>query len=36
MYGINANEKLENFIDKYISCNVLILPITLQNAQQHQ
>jgi hypothetical protein len=32
IYGINTNEEIENFVDKYISCYVLLLPITLQNA----
>jgi hypothetical protein len=36
IYGINTNEYVENFINKYISCHVSLLPITLQNAQQHQ
>ncbi len=36
IYGINTNEEIENFVNKYISCYVSLLPITLQNAQQHQ
>jgi hypothetical protein len=36
IYGINTNEKIKLFVDKYISCNLSLLPITLQNAQQHQ
>jgi hypothetical protein len=33
---VNTNEKIENFVSKYISCDVSLLPITLQNAQpQH-
>jgi hypothetical protein len=32
LYGINTNEKNENFVDKYISCDVSLLPFTLQNA----
>ncbi len=36
IYGSNTNEKMENFVDKYISCDVSLLPITLQNAQKHQ
>ncbi len=36
MYGINTNEEIEKFISKYISCDISLLPITLQNAQQHQ
>ncbi len=36
IYGINTYEELKFFVDKYISCNLMLLPITLQNAQQHQ
>jgi hypothetical protein len=36
IYGINTNEKIEIFVYKCISCDILLLPITLQNAQQHQ
>ncbi len=36
IHGINTNEKIKMFVNKYISCNVSLLPITLQNAQQHQ
>jgi hypothetical protein len=36
IHGINTNEKIFFFVNKYISCNVSLLPITLQNAQQHQ
>jgi len=36
IYGINTNEEIENCVDKYISCDVSLLPITLQNAQQYQ
>jgi hypothetical protein len=32
MYGINTNEEIEKFVDKYISCDVSLLPFTLQNA----
>jgi hypothetical protein len=32
IYGINKNEKIEIFVDKYISYDVLLLSITLQNA----
>ncbi len=35
VYGINISENFENFVDKYISFDILVLPITLQNAQ-HQ
>jgi hypothetical protein len=27
IYGINTNEKNEIFVNKYISCNVSLLPI---------
>jgi hypothetical protein len=36
MYGVHTNEKIEQFIDMYISCDVSLLPNPLQNAQQHQ
>jgi hypothetical protein len=36
MYGVHTNEKIENFVDMYISYNVSLLPNPLQNAQQHQ
>jgi len=36
MYGMHTNEKIEKFIDMYISCDVSLLPNSLQNAQQHQ
>jgi hypothetical protein len=32
IYGINRNEKINFFVNKYISCDVSLLPITLQNA----
>jgi hypothetical protein len=35
MYGMHTNEKIENFVDMCISCDVLLLPNPLQNAQQH-
>jgi hypothetical protein len=33
---IQMNKLIKLFVDKYISCNLSLLPITLQNAQQHQ
>jgi len=33
IYEVNTNEKIENFVSKYISCDVSLLPIALQNAQ---
>ncbi len=36
IYVINTNEKIEIFIYKCISCDILLLLITLQNAEQHQ
>ncbi len=36
MYGMHTNEKIEKFVDIYISCDVSLLPNPLQNAQQHQ
>jgi hypothetical protein len=36
MYGMNTNEKIEQFVNMYISYNVSLLPNPLQNAQQHQ
>jgi hypothetical protein len=36
MYRVHTNEKIEQFVDMmYISCDVLLLPNPLQNAQQH-
>ncbi len=35
MYGVHTNEKIEWFVDMYISCDVSLLPNPLQNAQ-HQ
>ncbi len=32
IYGINTNEKSEIFVDNYISHDILLLSITLQNA----
>jgi hypothetical protein len=29
IYGINTNKEIENFVDKYISYDVSLLPITL-------
>jgi hypothetical protein len=29
IYGINTNEEIENFVDKYISYDVSLLPIIL-------
>jgi hypothetical protein len=36
MYGVHINEKIEQFINMYISCDVSLLSNSLQNAQQHQ
>jgi hypothetical protein len=36
MYGVNKNEKNEQFIDMYIYCDVSLLPNSIQNAQQHE
>jgi hypothetical protein len=36
MYGMHINEKIEKFVDMYISYDVSLLPNPLQNAQQHQ
>jgi hypothetical protein len=36
MYGVHTNEKIEQFIDMYISYDVSLLSNPLQNAQQHQ
>jgi hypothetical protein len=36
MYGVHTNEKIEQFTDIYISCDVSLLLNPLQNAQQHQ
>jgi hypothetical protein len=33
MYGMHTNEKIEQFVDMYISCDVLLLRNPLQNAQ---
>jgi hypothetical protein len=35
MYGVNTNEKIEQFVNMYISYDVSLLPNPLQNAQ-HQ
>jgi hypothetical protein len=35
IYGINRNEEIEIFVYKCISCDILLLPITIQNAK-HQ
>jgi len=35
MSGMHINEKIEKFVDVYISCDVSLLPNPLQNAQQH-
>jgi len=35
MYGMNTNEKIEQFVNMYISYDVSLLPNPLQNAQ-HQ
>jgi len=36
MYRVHTNEKIEQFVDMiYISCDLLLLPNPLQNAQQH-
>ncbi len=32
IYGINTNEEIEIFVYKCISCDILLLLITLQNA----
>ncbi len=36
MYGVQTNEKIEQFVDMYDSCDVLLLSNQLQKAQQHQ
>jgi hypothetical protein len=36
MYWVHTNEKIEWFVNMYISCDILLLPNSLQNAQQHQ
>jgi hypothetical protein len=36
MYGVHTNEKIEWFVDMYISCDVSLLLNPLQNTQQHQ
>jgi hypothetical protein len=33
MFGMHINEKIEKFVDMYISCDVSLLPNPLQNAQ---
>jgi hypothetical protein len=33
MYGVHTNEKIEQFINTYISCDISLLPNPLQNAQ---
>jgi hypothetical protein len=33
---MHTNEKIEHFVDMYISCDVSLLPNPLQNAQPHQ
>jgi hypothetical protein len=35
MYGVHTNEKIEQFVDVYISSDVSLLPNPLQNTQ-HQ
>jgi hypothetical protein len=32
IYGVHTNETIEKFVDKYIWCDISLLPITLQNA----
>jgi hypothetical protein len=36
MYKVHTNEKFEEVVNVYISCQVSLLPNLLQNAQQHQ
>jgi hypothetical protein len=36
MYKVHTNEKFKEVVNMYISCQVLLLPNLLQNAQQHQ
>jgi hypothetical protein len=36
MCEMHTNEKIEKFVDMYISSDVSLLPNSLQNAQQHQ
>jgi hypothetical protein len=36
MCRVQTNEKIEQFINMYIFCDVSLLPNPLQNAQQHQ
>jgi hypothetical protein len=36
MYGMHTNEKIEQFVNMYISFDVSLLPNPLQNAQQYQ
>ncbi len=36
MYEVHTNEKIEWFINKFISCDISLLPNPLLNAQQHQ
>jgi len=33
---VHTNEKIEQFVDMYIFCDVSLLPNPLQNAQEHQ
>jgi len=36
MYVIHTNEKIERFVNMYISYDLSLLPNPLQNSQQHQ
>jgi hypothetical protein len=36
IYGVHDNHEILAFVDKYISCDVCLLPKDLQDSQTHQ
>jgi hypothetical protein len=36
MYGVNSNETIEQFVDKYVTSNNSLLPSHLKDSQMHK
>jgi len=36
IYGIDSNETIQQFVDKYVTLNISLLPSHLQDSQMHK
>jgi hypothetical protein len=36
IYGVDSNETIEQFVDKYVTLNISLLPSHLQDSQMHK